>query len=167
MSSRLVTIYATCGLTLSLAQVDQVFVKDQITQALFNDGWNVISVSVTNNLSLTSPNTFQIIIQANVDNAYSDEYARQQAARVLSNLLMHTDYGVFNTLPYKMFSSVYVQIVTNRVQNSITETTPQNIADSENVVKNLGLDNFLTGAGFSSPIVLGLGLLLLIWYVKK
>lgn len=168
MASRLVTIYATCELTPSFNHADTTFVKQEITKALNNDGWNINNVSVNYSASsLSFSNVFQVTIQANVDNQYSDEYTRQRASQIINAIPVRTNYGIYQTDYYPLFSSVQTRIVTNRVIDNITQITPSSVSDTQNAIKNLGVDNFLSSAGFTSPLVLGVLFVALFLYLKK
>lgn len=167
MSQRLVAFYAKASLTFAINYTSEATVRNSILTALQNDGWNVVNVNVvTGNLSL-SPNECQITIQANIDNAYSDEYSRQRLTQILANVQMVTNYGVYTTSPYPMFSSVQVQLVVNNPVNDVTQTSQRAINDSNDPLKYTGLNDLLTGAGITAPLVIGGLLVFLVLYLRK
>lgn len=167
MALRLVALYALADLTLAFNYTSNTTIRNSILTALQNDGWNIVNVSVSSADSLASPNQYQINIQANVDNAYSDEYTRQRLTQILANVQMVTNYGVYTTSPYPMFSSVQVQIISNNPNNGITQISPQAVQDNNSFIKNTGLDGFLSGAGITTPLVIGGLLVFLVLYLRK
>jgi len=168
MADRLIILYATCELTPAFNHVDTTYIKSRVTNALLYEGFDLTDLSVNYSASsLSFSSVFQITIKGNASNAYSDEAIRSRIEQVINSLTVATNYGVYITAPYPLFSGVSVKIVSNNVRDSRTEISESNRQGSQNAISNLGLDNFLTGAGLTTPIVVGALAVLLVLYLRK
>ena len=165
---KFIQIYATCELTPAFNHVSTSDIKNLVGDKLTAAGFEVTNLSVNYSASsLSFSNVFQLTLAAYVDNNASDEQTRQYTQSIIGQTQVATNYGLFQTSYYPLFSSVDAKLVTSRVTDSVTQINPSGISDSQSAIKNLGIDNLLTGVGFSSPIALAALAVFLVVYLKR
>lgn len=169
MANRYIKLYATCELTPAFNHADTSYIKAAIQTALYNEGFNFTNIAVNYSASsLSFSNVFQVTIEGVADSIYSDEAIRQRLTQVISAIPVATNYLIFSTAPYPLFSAVSVQvIVSGKVTDTRTQINQSGVSDTQSAIKNLGLDNFLTGAGLTTPVVIGGLLVLTVLYLRK
>jgi len=162
---RKVVLNINAGLTFAISYVDTSYVQDVVQNALTQDGFIINNVSASDTF-----NSFNIIVVCLVNDQYSDEQVRLRAQQILSNILTRTNYGVFTGSDYRLFNYVVVQIVeSSSIQTTVTA---QDLAAQSTLLGSLGInkdtqDALGLGLGISTPIVILVGAVLLVLYLRK
>lgn len=158
---RSIVLKVQASLTLALSYVPTNYIQNTVTQALIKEGFSLNNVNVSDTV-----NSFNIIIVGSADNRYTDEQIRLRIQQVLSEIQTRTNYGIFTGNYYNLFNSVVVQIVDSATIPRKVKYEDPNKKISLFDLLGLGGD-FAEGAGSTTPIVIGLGVLFLFLYLKK
>lgn len=131
-------------------------IKQNIANALIQGGFFVDSVNILDSYSF---DTRYALVTAQAENNLTDESLRGYAAQLLSNS------GLFRGVNVQLVNQSSIPKTVNYDETGQGQGTVEN-ALNQTIGKNL-TDTLGLGLGLSTPVVIGIGLLLVWLYVKK
>lgn len=137
---RLVRLTGTAVINVLVGNVQSY--EPVVKSALENQGWNISAVRITKSALAIFSSNVNIAIDANVDDSFSAEQARQNAVNVLTTI--PGDSIAYYGSP--LFTDVNLQVLSDSINPTANQDTTQQGNFSE-IIKSVGDAVLKAGAG--------------------